>query len=363
MDGGGLQSLVATLARRFAGSRIRTSIVTFDGQPGRTGSLIAPLTTALVPLRPWPVLSMVAPLGVAGALRRLRTDVAHIHSGAWYKGVLAARLAGVERVIFTEHGREHHDPALQRRLDGWAARGTDVVVAVSHRLAEYLQRSVGVSADRITTIENGVDRTVFHPGPAPEDLRQRLELPPGAVVVGSIGRLESVKGYDRLLRVFHQAMASEDASHPLALVLVGDGSERAALQGLAAELGIERRVRFAGWAGDPAQTYRLLDVFALTSRSEGLSLSLLEALASGAVPLVNDVGANAEVLGQSMASQVVPDGEWDRFAGVLAETARDPERRRRLQAAGLARIAERYDVLRMLQAYATLYGASDLNLG
>jgi glycosyltransferase involved in cell wall biosynthesis len=363
MDGGGLQSLIATLACRFAGSDIRTSVITLDGQIGRTGTTIAPVVEAFEPQRPWPIVSMVAPLGLAQTLRRLRSDVVHIHSGAWYKGVLAARLAGVRRVIFTEHGREHDDPALQRRLDGWAARGTDVVVAVSHRLADYLQRTVGVPADRITTIENGVDRTVFHPGPAPEELRRRLELAPGAVVIGSIGRLESVKGYDRLLRVFHRALESEDPSHPLALVLVGDGSERGALQALAVELGIERRVRFAGWAGDPAQTYRLLDVFALTSRSEGLSLSLLEALASGAVPVVNDVGANAEVLGQAMTSQVVPEGEWDRFAGVLSETARDPERRRRLQAAGLARIAERYDVLRMLQAYATLYGAPDISLG
>jgi glycosyltransferase involved in cell wall biosynthesis len=141
------------------------------------------------------------------------------------------------------------------------------------------------------------------------------------------------------------------------LVLCGDGSERQALEQLAGELRLGDRVRFAGWTQSPAGFYHLLDVFALTSHSEGLSISLLEALASGAVPVVNDVGANAEVLGPALASQVVPDGEWERFAAVLGETVRSPARRAELRRHGLARIAQRYDIERMLRAYAALYGA------
>jgi glycosyltransferase involved in cell wall biosynthesis len=357
MNGGGLQSLIATLVRRFAGTQIRTSVVSLDGKVGKTGASVAPLAEEVVALRSWPLVSMVAPLGLARLLRRLRPDVVHIHSGVWYKGAHAARLAGVRKVIFTEHGREHHDPALQRLLDRRASDKTDVVVAVSHRLAEYLERVVGVSRDRIRTIENGVDTKVFAPGATVPLLRERLGIPGQATVVGSIGRFETVKGYDRLLRVFRRLRAEEDPAHPVILVLCGDGSERQALQQLAGELRLNDRVRFAGWVQDPADFYRLLDVFTLTSRSEGLSISLLEALASGTVPVVNDVGANAEVLGPNLSGQVVPDGEWERFAVVLGETVRSPERRAELRAHGLARIAERYDIERMLTAYAALYGA------
>jgi glycosyltransferase involved in cell wall biosynthesis len=74
--------------------------------------------------------------------------------------------------------------------------------------------------------------------------------------------------------------------------------------------------------------------------------------------VVNDVGANAEVLGPGLASQVVPDGEWDRFASVLGEIARSPERRAELSREGLRRIAQQYTIERMLHAYATLYGAN-----
>lgn len=357
MEGGGLETLVATLVRRFAGSDIRTSVITLDGKIGRTGELIRHLTAESAALRPLPLVSMLAPLGLIRCLRRLRPDVVHIHSGAWYKGALAARRAGVRKVVFTEHGREHHDPPLQQRLDRWASRRTDVVVAVSHRLSRYLARTVGVDPKRIVTIENGVDRDVFHPGPVPEELRQRLEIPDQAIVIGSVGRLEAVKGYDRLLRVFREVRAAEDPARPVVLVLCGDGSQRGALEQLAAELGIRDRVRFAGWTQQPADLYRMLDIFVLSSISEGLSISLLEAMASGSVPVVNDVGANGEVLGSGMETQLVADGEWKLFAEALLRVVRSDSERSRLRGIGLARIAERYDVRRMLASYAELYGA------
>src|SRR5262249_15354244 len=130
------------------------------------------------------------------------------------------------RIIFTEHGREHHDPPLQQKLDRWASAVTDVVVTVSNRLARYMAHTVGIEAGKIVTIENSVDREVFHPGAAPLELRQKLDLPADAVVIGTVGRLELVKGYDRLLPAFKEAVAAEAKGQPLVLIFCGDGSQR-----------------------------------------------------------------------------------------------------------------------------------------
>src|SRR5262249_4426582 len=87
--------------------------------------------------------SMLAPTRLAATIRDMRPDVVHLHSGAWLKGAYAATLAGVRRIVYTEHGREHHDPMLARLQDRIASRWTDSVVAVSERLARYMAASVG----------------------------------------------------------------------------------------------------------------------------------------------------------------------------------------------------------------------------
>jgi glycosyltransferase involved in cell wall biosynthesis len=145
-------------------------------------------------------------------------------------------------------------------------------------------RVVGLDPTKVRPIPNGVDTVTFGPGAAPPELRERLKLPVEGVVVGSIGRFELVKAYHRLI----EAVASlRDRGGPrVYLVLCGDGSERATLEDLAASKGMADRVRMPGWVDDPAAYYRLFDVFALASLSEGASVSLLEAMASGVAPVV-----------------------------------------------------------------------------
>lgn len=354
LEGGGMESLVAEMVTRFARTSITMSVVTLSGRIGRTGTRIRGLADQYHTVRPLPGLSMVAPLGLARAISRTRPDVVHLHSGAWFKPALAARLAHVPRVIYTEHGREHYDPALLRWLDGRAARWTDVVVAVSDRLARYLRDGVHIAQARIRTIPNGVDVDRFAPGPSPAGLRVSLGIPADARVVGSIGRLEPVKAYDRLVEAFAK-MSQAGGAGPAHLVLCGDGSQRAALERQAAALGIADGVHFPGWTDRPADYYRLFDVFALTSLSEGASVSLLEAMACGAAPAVTDVGANSELLGPELKGQVV--GEWDAgaFARVLDATLQGPGRRADVGARARQRVVERYSLVGMMAAYERAY--------
>lgn len=355
LEGGGLETLVAALVTRFAGRGATVSVITLGGRVGRVGAEIRPLTDQYLVLAPLSGFSMVAPVTLVRAIRRTRPDVVHLHSGAWYKPALASRLARVPRVVYTEHGREHFDPPLMRLIDRAAARWTSVVAAVSDRLARYLAEVVGIDASRIRTIPNGVAADRFTPGPAPADLRASLGIAADARVIGSIGRLEEVKAYDRLIAAHARLRREGGYDVPVHLVICGDGSARAGLERQIAELGVADTVRLPGWTDRPVDYYRLFDVFALTSRSEGASVSLMEAMACGAVPVVTDVGANAELLGPELADQVVAQADPNTLMRVLERTVREPTRRADLAARARRRVLERYTLDGMVAAYDRLY--------
>ena len=352
-NGGGMESLVAEMAARFRGSSVRVSLITLSGRVGRLGSVTRDRFDEFHVMRPSPVVSMLWPLDVARAIRRTRADVVHLHGGSWYKGARAARLAGVPRVVYTEHGREHDDPPLKRWLDRRAARHTDAVVAVSGRLARYMTDNLGIPAAKIVTIHNGVDPSLFSPGPASADLRAALAIPAGATVIGSVGRLEPVKAYERLLDA--AALLRNRLPRPFIVVICGDGSERNALGAHADRLGISHLVRLPGWIHEPVQAYRLLDLFVLPSRSEGQSVSLMEAMSCGVPPIVTDVGANAEMLGPTLTRQVVVAESAETLACLIAETLAIAATSPAISVLVRNRVLEHYSLDRMMSQYEQLY--------
>jgi glycosyltransferase involved in cell wall biosynthesis len=344
------------MARRFHGTRVAMSVVTLSGREGRIGGGIAPALRQFHVIKP-SRLSMIAPLGVARRIRETGADVVHLHSGAWYKGALAARLAGVRRVVYTEHGREHYDPLLMRTLDRVAALLTDVVVPVSERLGRYLTARLGVAPRKIAVIENGVDHRLFAPGPASPALRERLGIPAEAVVLGSIGRLEPVKAYERLIAAF-ATLVREQPARAMRLVICGEGSHRAALEAAAESAGVRALVLLPGWVDQPVEFYRLLDVFAMTSLSEGTSVSLLEAMATARALVVTDVGSNARLLGDGLASQLVASGDGAALLAALRALLASPERRQDVGARARRRVEECYTLDRMVAAYEALYAGA-----
>ncbi len=145
-EGGGLESLVAAMAERFRGTDVVMSLITLGGRMGRLGQATRPCFDEFVVARPTRGFSLLRPVALAREIGATRADVVHVHSGCWYKGAKAARLAGVDRVVYTEHGREHDDPWIQRWLDGRASGYTSAVVAVSTRLQGYLVNALHVDA-------------------------------------------------------------------------------------------------------------------------------------------------------------------------------------------------------------------------
>jgi glycosyltransferase involved in cell wall biosynthesis len=354
LNGGGMETLVANMAAHWHRSGVSMSVITLSGRVGRVGEFVRPLVEEFTVLRPTRGLSMVAPTRLVPAIRATRPDVVHLHTGAWYKGALAARLAGVRRVVYTEHGREHSDPVLARMQDHVASRWTHHVVAVSDRLRSYMIRAVKVRPERIVTIANGVDTTVFSPGAPSAALRRSLRIPDDALVIGSVGRFEPVKAYSRLVAAFAD-IRRRLPDRRCVLVLFGDGRDRPAIEAEVYRLGVRDDVRLPGWTDNAADGYRLLDVFAMTSLSEGMSLSLMEAMACGICPVVTDVGSNAEVLGSALAHHAVADGDRDAFVGAACNALASATQRREVGEQARGRAVAIYGLTGVLDRYVSLY--------
>jgi glycosyltransferase involved in cell wall biosynthesis len=305
------------------------------------------------PLSRW---SMLWPASLSRQIASIAPDVVHTHSGVWFKAARAARLARVPRVVHTEHGRGAPDPLLYRMLDGLASRRTDLVVAVSDVLAEQLERTVVRGRAPITVVRNAVDTVRFAPRRDTGRIRAELGIPADAPILGSIGRLEPIKGYDSAIAAFARLVESVGGGMPPAhLVVAGDGSERARLAALVAQRGLGGRVHLLGWRDDVHDLLSCFTLFTMSSRSEGTSVSLLEAMSSGLCPVVTRVGGNAAVLGAGLAHRLVPSGEVEALAAAWHDALGDTPHRLADAAAARVRVQIAFGLDAMVTRYEKLY--------
>jgi len=263
---------------------------------------------------------ILALAGVLAVIRRERPSIVHTHtSKAGFIGRLAARLLGVPATIHQPHGHifygyySHARTAFYVSLERLAARWTDRIITLTERgTEEHLARGIGRPA-QYRTVPSGVPTAELRArAPVRAAARAALGVPADAFVVVGLGRLVPVKGFDVLLRALPALLTAVPTAHVL---LVGDGSERAALEAQAAALHVGDRVRITGAAGDVAPWLAASDVLAAPSRNEGMGRALVEAMALG-VPVV------AAAVGGIPA--VVTDGECGRLvapedAGALAD--------------------------------------------
>ena len=299
-------------------------------------------------------LSLVYPVQLIKLFRRIAPDVVHSHSGVWFRASRAARLARVPVVIHTEHGRPTPDRMNDRLIDSLASRSTDLVIAVSEALAGILRRHIVRDSRRLRVITNGVDVDRLRPVPDASVLRRELDIPAGTPVIGSVGRLEPVKNYQLALKALARTEMLNSGPPPW-LVLVGDGSERRTLEQLARTLGISGRVRFLGWRDEVERLYGAFDIFTLPSRSEGTSISLLEAMSMGLCPVVTDVGGNSGVLGPELSSLLVPADDDAALSAAWRRQLLNVELRRDIGRRARARVQSEFSLERMVEHHIDVY--------
>jgi len=285
-------------------------------------------------------------------LRALKPDLLRCYNQeALLHAVPAAAFTSVP-LIYYNGGRTLPEHPRRLRMERWLCPFVSRVVVPSSDLAEYMERVVGVRHDRIRVVENGVDAERFHPGRLSAGERADLGLPTNGRLLGTIGRLSPQKDHPTLLRAFAQVARRVG---DLRLLIVGDGPERSRLEALAHELGLSDRVLFYGTTTETAPIYRGLEAFALTSRWEGLSNVVLEAMASGVPVVATRVEGTTRVLTDGLNGFVVEVGDADGVAEKLVRLIQDPELAGQLGAAGLERVRRDFSLSRMAREYEALY--------
>jgi glycosyltransferase involved in cell wall biosynthesis len=351
---GGLERVVTDLVSNVDATRFEMHVLALQ-YLGRYSRDLARHATLHVAGR-MNSLSMLLPRRLASTIRAIAPDVVHCHSGVWYKTSLAARMAGVHRIIYSDHGRTFPDPMTYRMLDHLAARRTSTVVAVSAPLAEYLRVHVVKGVTRIVVIENGIDTHAFRPRPPSDVLVRVLGVAPSTPVIGSVGRLESVKAFDVMLHAFADLRAGFPSSRDApVLVIIGDGTERDALERQRDRLRLTDSVFLLGWRDNIAEILSGLVLYTMSSHSEGTSIGLLEAMACGLCPVVTNVGGNAAVLGPSLQHRLVSAARPADLANAWRDALGNDTARQHDGAIARARVCESSSLGGVVRAYERLY--------
>ena len=283
---------------------------------------------------------------LARELREARADVVHCHSKrAHFRGALAAALSGGAACVHTRHGLGERDVSWRvRLLEHMAMPLTRAYVAVSDEVLKRTARYRRIPFRKAVVIANGVDTDLFHPAGEP--------ISNSTVRAVCVARLSEEKRHCDLLDATARV---RKMGVPLSLLLVGDGPLRAELEAQAQRLGIADAVSFLGNRSDVPELLRGCDLFVLSSRVEGLPLSVLEAMSSGLPVVATAVGALPAVVQPGSTGLLVPPLSPARLAEALAQVCRDAEFRRQARQIARRLVVEQFSVTRMIDAHERLY--------
>jgi glycosyltransferase involved in cell wall biosynthesis len=297
----------------------------------------------------WPVttlnesagIRMKLPLRLRSLFRDIGADIVHTHNTRpLLYAAPAARLAGAGAVVHTRHGQRLGASRRQTMLFNLACRWADRVVSVSADSTK-LACSQGLPREKLLTIHNGIDLAPF-----------TFRVPDANGSIVFVGRLSPEKDLDTLLEAV-ALLRQRGSSTPLHIA--GDGPERSRLERLCAERQLHDSVRFLGAVRNVPGLLATAGLLVLPSLSEGISLALLEAMASGVPVVATRIGGNAEVIEDERTGLLIPTRDPEALAGAIHRLQADPSAATRLAVAARQRVETCFDVREMVRRYESLY--------
>jgi sugar transferase (PEP-CTERM/EpsH1 system associated) len=294
-------------------------------------------------------------------LRALAPDIVHTRNLATLEAQVPAAFAGVRWRVHGEHGWDLGDlngtrrryRVLRRALSPFVSH----YVTVSEDLRAWLEREIGIPAPRITRICNGVDTERFHPRSGErEPLLPEGFAGPDSIVIGAVGRMTGIKDPLTIARAFAELVGSEpEGRRRLRLVLIGDGPELEGVRAFLAGAGCRDLAWLPGARSDVPALLRCLDVYVLSSLNEGISNTILEAMASGLPVVATCVGGNAELVQDGATGALVAPGDVPALAASLRRYLREPELCRAHAKGARARAVEAFSMAAMVRGYLSVY--------
>lgn len=290
-------------------------------------------------------------------LREQRVDMVHAHQYTpFFYSLLARFPAGRPPILFNEHGRFHPDYPRRKRIlfNRLALRKRDRVAAVGAAVARAVIENEGIPADRVGVIYNGINLEPYQPNSPTlrDDVRSELQLSTDDFVVAQVARLDYLKDHLTALRTIARV---KEQCPSVRLLLIGEGPEREPIEREIDRSGLGPYVRLLGTRRDVPRLLCAADACLLTSISEGIPLTLIEAMAAGLPIVSTDVGGVGEVVAHGETAFLSAAGEDGGLADDLVRLSRMPEVRTALGARGALDAAERFSEELMHQRYAELY--------
>jgi sugar transferase (PEP-CTERM/EpsH1 system associated) len=295
------------------------------------------------------------------ALRSLDPAVVHTRNLPAIDMVVPAYFSGRRKIVHGEHGRDVLEIAGDNRkynfLRKLVSPLVDRYITVSRDLETWLGGTVGIPPRKITQIYNGVDCARFHP-PA-----ERHEAPPipgfaedDSIIIGTVGRMQTVKDQTNLAAAFillHR-MLGKDAAR-IRLMMIGDGPLRDEAQTMLTDAGLEKQIWLPGDRNDIPDLMRAMDIFVLPSRNEGISNTILEAMASGLPVIATAVGGNVELVTEGETGALAPPGDPQALAETLKNYVNNPGQITRQGKSARTRAESDFDIDVMVENYLTVY--------
>lgn len=356
-DYGGLENGVANIVNGISDDRYRHAIIALTEATSFQKRLRKGVSVFTLGKRPGK--DFGAYIRLFSLLRQLKPDIVHTRNLGTLDCIFVAAIAGVKGRIHGEHGWDTMDPTGSNRkyrlLRRFLIRFVQKVVAVSDEISRWLTESLRVPSSKVCRICNGVDTRKFRP----RETADRAGLPEGFagendIVVGSVTRFAEIKNPMNLVEAFIRLHDGPGETR-YRLVMLGDGELRETALSRLADAGVENDAWLPGSSDDVSQLLRCMDIFVLGSTREGISNTVLEAMASGLPVIASATGGNFELIDDGQTGILVPPGDFESLADSIRFYARDSERRIRDGRLARQRAIEEFSIAGMIDNYCKLY--------
>lgn len=265
---------------------------------------------------------------------------------------IAGKLAGTQIIMNGEHGTIYHASKKSRIMQKYLFKKMALNLTVSKELKTRIKEAFDIDYNNFHTIINGVDTEKFKPNPLIKSkLKQKLNIQPDDIIIGSVGRLVEVKNYKSLVDACSLIFKKH---HNIHLVLAGDGPERKLLENQISQYDLSSRIHLLGRRDDIPNIMNLLDIFVLPSFSEGLSNTLLEAMSCGTPVIASDVGGNSEIVVPN-SGYLYQSDNTEELSTLLKDLVNDKPLIDRLSVQAREHILRNYSIDRMVDNYETTY--------
>jgi len=354
LNPGGTEKLVYEMSLAFS-KQYELLVVCLD-DVGRWGEELRTRGIEVQCVWRQPGMDLSMPRMLARLFRERDVQIVHAHQCTpWFYAALSRIYYPAPRLLLEEHGRFYPEITNRPRalVNRWLIRRlTHRFVAVSDDIRTRLHQYEGLDLDQIEVIYNGVSVQPPLDAAARAALREKLGFAAQDFIVGTVGRFDPIKNLPMLISAIGSATNRVPALRGL---LVGDGPEMLRVKQLLAEKGLAERIRLTGFRSDARELVQCMDLFVLSSFSEGTSMALLEAMAAGVAVAVTRVGGNPEIVKSGETGWVVESDAAAQLADAICAAAADDTLRANLAAAGRRRFTENFDFARMLDRYAACY--------